>query len=385
MSATRTRRLLTVQVVTDGGGSETALVRMIRQLVDDGWECHVAISGPARLAAEYAAAGAVLHVVAMERITTSGGPGRWVRFVASWPVSVARLAWLARRVRADVIHTNAIHSLYGWAVALVVRRPHVWHAREIVVQSSMALRLERLLARRFATVVIAMSQAIAAQLDAANVIVITDEPDPEEFAPRRAGRFRVREGIDDTVALVGAATRIDTWKGIDVLLDAVPLLRRERPDTEVVIAGGVVVGKEAYFAGLARRAAGLGVRWLGARHDIPDLMADVDVFVQPSTEPEPYGMVLVEALTSGAPVVATAAGGPIEILGDAPPGAGRLVPMRDAAALAGAVLELLPDPPSDTDRRRSRTRLRQPRPGDFTAVFGAVASGGRSYRVTSSA
>ncbi|MDQ6785028.1 MAG: glycosyltransferase family 4 protein, partial [Actinomycetota bacterium] len=308
MSATRTKRLLTVQVVRDGGGSETALIRMIRQLVAGGWQCHVAISGPARLAAEYAAAGAVLHIVALERITTSGPSSRWLRFVSRWPVSVWRLAALARRLDVDVIHTNALHSLYGWAVALVVRRPHVWHAREIVVQSSVALRVERWLARRFATVVIAISAAVAAQLDPANVVEVTDEPDPHEFAPGLAGHFRLREGIADAAPLVGAATRIDTWKGVDVLLNAVPLLRRARPDIEVVVAGGPVVGKEVYAEKLGRRARALGVRWLGARGDVPELLADLDVFVQASTEPEPFGLGLVEALTSGTPVVATAAG-----------------------------------------------------------------------------
>lgn len=377
-------------MVTDGGGSETALIRMIRQLDANGWECHVATSKPARLAAEYAAAGAVLHIVPMERITTSGSPGRWLRFAARWPVSVLRLARLARRIDADVIHANAIHSLYGWAVALLVRRPHVWHAREIVVQSSVALRVERFLTRRFATVVIAISQAVADQLDPSNVIEITDEPDPDVFTPARAGRFRASAGIADDVPLIGAATRIDTWKGVDVLLDAVPLMRRARPDLEVVVAGGVVGDKEAYAEGLARRAATLGVRWLGARSDVPDLMADLDVYVQASTEAEPFGLGLVEALVSGCPVVATAAGGPLEILAGAPPATGRLVPFRDAPALADAALALLPDPPSTTAGRRGRPRLRRgtsvaPRSeagssGSFAGLFSRVADAGRGYR-----
>lgn len=369
-------------MVRDGGGSETALIRMIRRLAADGWECHVAISGPARLAAEYAAAGAVLHVVPLQRITSSGPSGRWLHFAWAWPVSVLRLARLARSLDADVIHTNALHSLYGWAVAAVLRRPHVWHAREIVVQSSLALRLERFLAARFATVVIAISAAVAAQLEPANVVEVTDEADPDEFSPARAGTFRPSLAIPDQAPLVGAATRIDTWKGVDVLLDAVPLMRRRHPDLEVVIAGGPVTGKEWYAADLQRRAGELGVRWLGVRHDVADLMADLDVYVQASTEPEPFGLGLVEALASGVPVVATAAGGPLEILAHLPPGAGRLVPRRDAGALAEAVADLLPRPASTAAGRRSRPRLRSPAQGrgDFTAVFDAVAAGGRSYR-----
>jgi glycosyltransferase involved in cell wall biosynthesis len=356
---------------------------MIRQLTADGWECHVAISGPARLAAEYAAAGAVLHIVPLERITTSGSASRWVRYLLRWPVSVLRLALLARRLRVDVVHSNALHSLYGWAVAAVVRRPHVWHAREIVVQSSAALRLERALARRFATVVIAISEAVADQLDPGNVVEVTDEPDPGEFAPSRAGRFRAALGIDDAAPLVGAATRIDTWKGVDVLLDAVPRLRDEVPGVEVVVAGGPVVGKEAYCSALERRAGDLGVRWLGPRGDVPDMLADLDVYVQASTSPEPFGLGIVEALASGCPVVATAAGGPVEILGVADPAAGRLVPLHDAAALADAVASLIAGEPTGAEHRRSRPRLRTAGPGDFRTLFATVADAGRRYRPAS--
>src|ERR1700689_3229165 len=100
LTAIRTRCLLSIQPASDGGGSETALIRMIRQLVADGWECHVAVPSAARLADEYAAAGATVHVVAMRRLTTSGGLGYWLRYLRDWPGSVARLALLARHVRA---------------------------------------------------------------------------------------------------------------------------------------------------------------------------------------------------------------------------------------------------------------------------------------------
>ncbi len=348
---------------------------MIRQLVADGWECHVALPAPARLADEYAAAGANLHIVGMARLTTSGGWGRWLLFALRWPVSVIRLTWLARRVGADVVHTNSLHSWYGWAAARLVRRPHVWHAREIVTQSALALRVERALARRFATQVISVSEAIARQLDPGNVVVITDEIDPDEFSPSRAGRWRGRVGLPEDAIVVGSAARIDVWKGFDVLLDSVPLIHATRPDVHLVVAGAPVGGKDEYAAGLAQRAASLErVHWLGHRDDIADLLADLDVFVQVSTNPEPYGLVLIEALTSGVPVVAGAAGGPIEILAGQSSSVGRLVPAGDAEALAGAVLALLPAVPSTPASRRTRVPLRQVHPGQWSVVFEAALS-----------
>ena len=111
---------------------------------------------------------------------------------------MARLARLARRLDADVIHTNSLHSLYGWAAAVVSRRPHVWHAREVVVQSGAALRLERFLCRHFATRVIAVSYAVAAQLDPANVVVLDEHLDVEEFAPPAPGASGRGSGFPTT-------------------------------------------------------------------------------------------------------------------------------------------------------------------------------------------
>ncbi|MST33966.1 glycosyltransferase, partial [Acidimicrobiaceae bacterium USS-CC1] len=280
LTATRTRRLLSIQPAADGGGSETALLRMLAALRAEGWECHVAVPHPARLAAEYAAAGATLHVVPMRRITTQGSTLAWAAsYLAAWPFTVAALTRLARRLRPDVVHSNSLHSWYGWAVARLVRRPHVWHAREIVVQSGAALGLERALTRRCADLVVAISGAVAAQLDRPDVRVVLDGPAPGEFGPDRAGAFRAAAGIDDEVPLVGSAARLDSWKGFGVLLDALPLIRAERPEVQLVVAGPVVGGKEDLAGELARRARDLGgVHWLGPRREMPELMADLDVF-----------------------------------------------------------------------------------------------------------
>jgi len=272
------------------------------------------------------------------------------------------------------VHSNSLHSWYGWAAAAVTRRPHVWHAREIVVQSDRALTVERFLTRRFATRVICMSSAIADQLPDAATVVIEETADPDEFSPARAGHFRAGAQIPDDAPLIGGAGRIDTWKGFDVLLDAFELVRTSVPDAQLVIAGGAVTGKEWLAEQLATRAAAIpGAHWLGPRTDIPEVLADLDCFVLPSTEPEPYGLVAVEALASGVPVVMTDGGGPREIAAAATPGAAVLVPPADATALAEAITRrVTSDGPTSTEFRSTRTALRTPEPERFAAVFRGV-------------
>jgi len=354
---------------------------MLRSLPLDEFDCHVALPGPSPLAAEFAAAGAELHTVPMERLSTSHGAGEWAGYVGGWPVAVGRLVRLIRRLRIDVVHTNSLHSLYGWAAAAITGRPHVWSVREIVVQSDAALRVERFLARHFAVKVICMSQAIAAQLDPANVEVVYDTVDPHEFRPGLAGRFRDRVGIPDDVPLVGAVGRLDTWKGFEVLLDAFERAKARRVDAHLVVAGGPVTGKEQLATDLATHAGRLAdVHWLGPRTDTPELFADLDLFVLPSTEPEPFGIVVVEALASGAPVAVTDAGGAPEIVAHATPGSGATVRPADAGALADAIVRLLPTTTSAAARKERPARQPPADTGRFAEIFREVAAGGHGAR-----
>ncbi len=364
-----------MQPVAERGGSDQALLRLVRSLPRGEFDFHIALPGPSPLAAEFEAAGATLHVVPMQRLSTSHGAAEWGSYVLGWPVAVARLARLARRLRVDIVHSNSLHSWYGWAVARLLGKPHVVHAREIVVQSGAALRVERFLCRHFATRVVAVSYAVAAQLDPANVVVLDEYLDPDEFSPSNAGKFRARVGLPDDVPVVGAVARLDPLKGLDVLLDAFELVRAERPDAELVIVGSPVLGQADYATDLRSRVAETrGARLFDSRDDVPDVMADVDTLAFPSIEPESYGLVLVDALASGTPVVATDHGGPPEIVARATPGTATVVPVGDAKALAAALVDLLPRPTSP-ERRRARLPAFTPHPPGFADLFRSLSRG----------
>jgi glycosyltransferase involved in cell wall biosynthesis len=143
------------------------------------------------------------------------------------------------------------------------------------------------------------------------------------------------------------------------------------------VAGAPVAGKEQLAVDLATRATRLpDVHWLGPRADTPELFADLDLFVLPSTEPEPYGIVVVEALASGAPVVVTDAGGAPEIVARAAPGSGTTVPPGDTAALADAIVRIAPVT-THAAKRRLRPASQPEAPGGRVAeIFREAAGGG---------
>jgi glycosyltransferase involved in cell wall biosynthesis len=171
---------------------------------------------------------------------------------------------------------------------------------------------------------------------------------PAEPLPR-SGRVRNELGVDSDTVVIVQVGRLEAWKGHRRLIDAAHgLLRRGDLGTrwEIWIVGGPQRPAEIeYLNDLQRRAAELGprVRFLGQRHDVPEVLADADLFCQPNESPEPLGIVFLEAMAQGLPVVSTDFGGAQELVPVGTDGAGLLTPPGDVAALQAALERLMTD------------------------------------------
>jgi glycosyltransferase involved in cell wall biosynthesis len=152
-------------------------------------------------------------------------------------------------------------------------------------------------------------------------------------------------GSSDSTTVIVSATRMEGLKGLDVLLEA---LRRMPPGLEWhtwVIGGAQRRVDAGFLSALKETARRLGVenrvRFLGQRSDVSRLLAAADVYCQPNTGPESFGVSFVEALYSGLPVVTTAMGGALEIV-DA--SCGVLTP-PDSGAVTRALAALVTNEP----------------------------------------
>jgi glycosyltransferase involved in cell wall biosynthesis len=139
----------------------------------------------------------------------------------------------------------------------------------------------------------------------------------------------------------GTAARISPQKRLDELIAAFRIALTGLPDAVLKIAGGVETGAEDCASELHRLAAGLPVEWLGETQEIASFHATCDVFVMIS-DPAGCPNASLEALAAGLPVVATEVGGASEQVIDGV--TGLLVPARDIAALARAMVEIAKDP-----------------------------------------
>jgi glycosyltransferase involved in cell wall biosynthesis len=156
--------------------------------------------------------------------------------------------------------------------------------------------------------------------------------------------------------IVGNVARLAEQKGHRTLVEAAAIVRERHPDVRFVVAGdGELLGElEALAAPL-----GDGFSFLGARDDVPDLLASFEVFAFPSRF-EGLCVSVIEAQASGVPVVATPVGGIRETVVEGE--TGWLVPVDDAAALAERISWVLEHPAearpvADEARRRARGRF----------------------------
>jgi glycosyltransferase involved in cell wall biosynthesis len=272
------------------------------------------------------------------------------------PFSTIKLAHIIRSLGIDIIHTNSSAVLSGGFAALIARRPHIWHVREIYTAPRLLGKIVARTVSRFSARVIAVSGAVRDQLiddgcDPEKVIVIHNGIDLDLYGPKSRVRDRIRTelGIPPQAMVVGMIGRISSWKGQEVLVQAAQLVVEKQPLTFFVLGGGVIPWEEFRRRDLLQLIDQLQltkhVILEDFRTDVPDFLTAFDLFVLPSTRPDPYPTVVLEAMATGLPVIATDWGGVVEMVEET---SGRLVPPNDPEALAAAILDLLQNPQAQT-------------------------------------
>lgn len=191
--------------------------------------------------------------------------------------------------------------------------------------------------------------------------VLHNAVDIEVFAQGRPIRETIGLAEDDLV--VCTVAQIRHGKGIDLFLDAAEQLLDHTRKLKFVIAGPRAADESEYFDEVMKRLT-VGplkdnVIYLGSRSDIPDLFASSDVFLL-ATRGETFGMVVIEAMAAGVPVVASAVGGVPEIITGRD--IGRTVSSLTPDAFAAAVNELLD---LGAERKALGERGRASLPGRF--------------------
>jgi glycosyltransferase involved in cell wall biosynthesis len=329
------------------GGSDRSLFELATHLPRERFVPSMILRTGDPMAPRYRAAGIAVREVGFVPPRRSVQGAALLRFGAAIMPNARAVARAVRESGADVVHVNTSFNLQGALGARIARRPLVWHVRELGA-GAVVDRLLLGVVARLATRAVAISPAVAATLSGCGVrlrLVLNgiDLAAFEHPPTRMAARGDL--GIDAAARVVAMLGRLEPWKGQDVGLDAFAAVAARDPRAILLVIGGPAATKPAFGPALEARAVALGlgdrVRFLGIRHDVPRLLAAADVLISPTVRPEPFGRTLVEAMAVGVPVIASAAGGPLEIV--VPGESGLLVPPGSSSALAEAMGRVLGD------------------------------------------
>lgn len=314
----------------------------------------VAVAPPASLAAlgdSFASAGSVLV--------------RMLPVLAGSPAFLRRFSRAVAALTPDLVHSHGIKT-HVLGALLSSRAPVVWHIHDYLTLRSVSARLLSLISRR-CSLAIAVSESVAADARRClprhvDVRVVHNSVNTDDFRPEGSTLdLDALSGLTPAPAgtlRIGLPATFARWKGHETFLRA--LAQLDRPNVRGYVIGAPLYGtdnsqwSQAELVALVRQLGLEGrVGFTGLATDMPSAYRSLDIVVHASTRPEPFGLVIVEAMACGRALVAIDEGGAAELFVEerhaltARPG--------DATSLAAA-LRRLADAPHERAAMGSRAR-----------------------------
>jgi glycosyltransferase involved in cell wall biosynthesis len=322
------------------GGAETSLLAILASLrrAVPSWPLGLVAAADGPLAAHARALGVSASVLpfpeAVARVGERGADRGRTRFAAQlggaavWAATyLAQLQREIRRFQPDVIHSNGLkmHVLAAWAA----RRPLVWHLHDYLGSRPVTAGLLRRSAPRSIRMV-ANSKSVADDARAAigtrEVALVYNGVDLDRFSPRGEvadlDRLAGLPPAPSGTVRIGLLATFARWKGHDVFLRAIAKLPHTAPCRAYVIGDAVYQTDRSQYrrSELEQMAASAGlagrVGFTGFVLQSDRALRALDVVVHASTEPEPFGLAIAEAMACGRAVIVSQAGGARELVTD---------------------------------------------------------------------
>lgn len=235
-----------------------------------------------------------------------------------------RLIQLAKDKEIDLIHTNTSAVLEGVIIKFFLRKPQIWHIHEIIVKPKLLNKVLSYVIAKSSDEVVTVSNAVSEHLKSTgyfknNINVIYNGIDNEKFNTSNLSDYlRVEFGIPKDGKVVGMIGRVNSWKGQEDFIKAVDIVMNDNKDVYSVLVGGVFEGEEWRIDELKNNISKLSnkerIIFSNYRSDTGNIHNLFDIFVLPSTNPDPLPTVVLESMASGKPIVGYRHGGVCEMV-----------------------------------------------------------------------
>ncbi len=369
-------RILYLNPTSCLGGAERVLLSVmgaVRESAPDA-ELHLLLPNAGHLAAAAEKVGVrVTQITMPPGVAALGdsqlrqGGGLWktgsllFRTAAAAPAALRYISCLRRRVRElapDVIHSNGLKTHLLGRLVNENNTPVLWHIHDFCGRRPTVGRLLRR-ARKSVVGAVAISQAVAQDLEQvapglpAQVVYNTVDADHFSPAPRDGGWLDAAAGLPPAkgeVVRIGLIATYARWKGHDLFLEAASRRSGKLPrNVRFYIIGGPIYAtsgsqfsrEELHTLTRSRRLENC-VGFIDFQEDPVEAFRALDIVVHASTQPEPFGLTIVEAMACAKPVIVARAGGAAELFAHSRDALG-FTP-GDAEGLAAAMRQLVSNP-----------------------------------------
>lgn len=347
------KRILYLHAGAEMYGADKVLLELIKRLEQTEFEAHVILPNDGVLVEALRQVGAQVEVIPYPILRRKYfNPKGIFDYAISYRKFSKQLLEYAKKHQIDLIHNNTTAVLEGIYLKKKLGIPLIWHVHEIIVKPKQISDFINYLMGLYADQIITVSQAVANHVLTSSAIapeqvqVIYNGVDNSIYQPMDTTKIREHFGIANDQTVIGMIGRVNAWKGQGDFLEAVLPLLQEEPKRVAFLAGSAFEGEEWRVQELDETIAQSGYANQIKRIDYYDRPQELynlfDLFVLPSTNPDPLPTVVLEAMASGKPVVGYRHGGVCEMVAEGENGL--LAQPGNPALLSETMKEILENP-----------------------------------------
>lgn len=294
-------------------------VQLLKKRNHDVW---VVLSEDGPLVKKLASAGATVLMVRLGILRRKYfNPGGIINRIATLLRAQKQLQELIRKESIELVYSNTTGVLAGAFAARNCGVRHIWHVHEIIENPFWLKQLLGHLMNRYAVGIIAVSEAVKQSwesvLPAERITVIQNGIDYSPYLEHEHTLTKELQ-LPTAAIVIGMVGRVHYWKGQSYFLKLAGQLHQKHPSLHFLLAGDAYPGYEYLYQEMQTQIETLQlsdvVHNLGFREDIPAVMQTIDLLLLPSQQPDPFPTVILEAMASAKPVIATQFGGAVEMI-----------------------------------------------------------------------
>lgn len=294
------------------GGSDKSLFELVSSLDKESIEPIMLLKKNDPMIGHYKEIGLLVYEIGFYGPPKKLISKRAFLFLLTFLPSVLAVLNILKKEKPNVIHVNTSLNIQGGIAAYLSKIPFIWHIREIMGSGTLDSLVKKVVCK-LATKTVVISNAVKENYNCKNTTVVYNGMDLTKYQ-------NLKKSYNNENIIISCIGRFEEWKGQHILVEAISNLISHHKNIKVQFVGGPASAKPEYLENLKTRVSQLNLNnyidFLGIRNDVPDILANTDILVVPTSTSEPFGRTVIEGMAASCIVIATAAGGPLEIIKD---------------------------------------------------------------------